>query len=290
MRRVVLLLFCCILSLLQLFSHEVEKNVFLDDASSVNPMLWSQAHVAILGDSNTWLGADDCSRLRGWNTWLTRLLKPASIRSFARSGATWTNTARTMPNLVQDTGRVADDNVVLNQILRLIHSVSTGQCSRPQLIIVAAGTNDAWFPALRPHALEADDSNSRLASGSALLPFDSLMARIVLPLPQTLVGSVRYGCSLLRVYLPEAKIVLLTPLQTTAVSFARIRQTGDSISAAAHRLSLPVVRQDSLCCVKRSEELKHHRYTYDGTHTNELGARMNARILARELTRLTGWR
>ncbi len=239
MRRVALLLFCCILSLLQLFSREVEKNVFLDDASSVNPMLWSQAHVAILGDSNTWLGADDCSRPRGWNTWLARLLKPASIRSFARSGATWTNTARTMPNLVQDTGRVTDDNVVLNQILRLVHSVSTGQCSRPQLIIVAAGTNDAWFPALRPHALEADDSNSRL---------------------------------------------------TTAVSFARIRQTGDSISAAAHRLSLPVVRQDSLCCVKRSEELKQHRYTYDGTHTNELGARMNAHILARELTRLTGWR
>ncbi len=253
-------------------------------------MLWSQTHVAILGDSNTWLGADDCSRPRGWNAWLARLLKPASIRSFARSGATWTNTARTMPNLVQDTGRVADDNVVFNQILRLAQSVSMGQTPLPQLILVAAGTNDAWFPALRPHALEADDSGALLASGSALLPVDSLRVRGVQPLPQTLAGSVRYGCRLLQTYFPEAQIVVLTPLQSTAVSLARIRQTGDSISVATRRLGLSVVRQDSLCCVKRSEELQHYVHTYDGTHTNELGARTNARILSRELTRLTGWR
>ena len=55
-------------------------------------------HVAILGDSNTWLGGDQCDQPRGWNKWFKDYFAPASCRSYARSGATWTNTARTKRN------------------------------------------------------------------------------------------------------------------------------------------------------------------------------------------------
>ena len=50
-------------------------------------------HVAILGDSNTWLGGDQCDQPRGWNKWFKDYFAPASCRSYARSGATLTNTA-----------------------------------------------------------------------------------------------------------------------------------------------------------------------------------------------------
>ena len=291
MKRVVLSLLCCILSLAQLYAHEVEKYVLWTDTPSANPMLWSQAHVAILGDSNTWLGADDCSRPRGWTSWLARLLKPASIRSYARSGATWTNTARTMLNLEQDTGRVADDNVIYNQIARLISAVTSGAEPSPQLILISAGTNDAWFPADRPHAFDPADFSLSPSVEAERQGIDCSFPPDTLGVyPQTIVGSVRYNFLLLRKHFPKARIVLLTPLQTTAVSLARIRQTADSICLAARSLDIDVVRQERVCCVKRSEELQHHLHTYDGTHTNELGARMNARILSHELTRLMGWK
>lgn len=291
MRQALLLLLCCILSYAPMSASSVEKGTSVEAITAPQPTLWSQVCVAILGDSNTWLGADDCSRPRGWTSWLVQLLKPAACRSYARSGATWTNSARTVRNLEQDTGRIADDNVIYNQAARLISAVASGTAPIPQLILISAGTNDAWFPADRPHAFDPADFSA--LSLAEMGEHDALSAYPpdTLPVyPQTIVGSVRYNCLLLHKHFPKARIVLLTPLQTTAVSLARIRQTADSICLAARNLSIDVIRQERICCVKRNEELQHHRHTYDGTHTNELGARLNARILSSELMRLTGWK
>ena len=54
--------------------------------------------VAILGDSNTWIGGDDCDKEKGWNKWFKDFFRPASCKSYARSGATWTNTEVTKAN------------------------------------------------------------------------------------------------------------------------------------------------------------------------------------------------
>ncbi|MBO7116205.1 MAG: hypothetical protein J6V87_04040 [Prevotella sp.] len=43
-------------------------------------------NIVILGDSNTAIGGDDCSKSVGWNKWFRDMLSPASCRSYARSG------------------------------------------------------------------------------------------------------------------------------------------------------------------------------------------------------------
>ena len=107
-------------------------------------------HVVILGDSNTWLGGDDCNKPQGWNKWFCDAFQPASCRSYARSGATWTNTPQTRRNTQENIGILGNDNVIYNQICRLEEAIFNGSQPTPQLILILAGTNDAWFLKSRP--------------------------------------------------------------------------------------------------------------------------------------------
>ena len=84
-------------------------------ANSGHPM-----HVVILGDSNTWIGGDDCDKPRGWNKWFADVFQPLSCKSYARSGATWTNTIQTRKNPDEDIAVLGNDNVIYNQIVRLL--------------------------------------------------------------------------------------------------------------------------------------------------------------------------
>ena len=85
-------------------------------------------HIAVLGDSNTWLGGDDCSQPRGWTTAFVRALHPASCRSYARSGATWTHTSATSCRPKAYTERLADDNVIFNQMVRMADTCGNQRC------------------------------------------------------------------------------------------------------------------------------------------------------------------
>ena len=78
-----------------------------------------QLHIAILGDSNTWLGGDECDNQKGWNKWFKDILQPASCRSYARSGATWTHTTKTKRDTKENIGKLGKDNVIFNQVMRL---------------------------------------------------------------------------------------------------------------------------------------------------------------------------
>ena len=233
-------------------------------------------HVVILGDSNTWLGGDDCSKPEGWNTWFKEAFGPASCRSYARSGATWTNTPTTKRNLTENIGVLGNDNAVYNQIERLKQACKEGLQTVPDLIIVAAGTNDAWFADKRPQAFsrsvdEAFSQQDGLLTGEQ--PSHEL----------TLARSVRYGCELLMEAFPQAQIVLLTPLQSTAAPAQLITKVGDVIEECAHRMALGVVRMDREGCVYAARERVKKTFTKDGTHTNEAGARRNGYLVARKL-------
>ena len=57
-------------------------------------------HIVLLGDSNPFLGGDDCDKPEGWNKWFKDLAEPLSCRSYARSGATWTHTSKTAYDVV----------------------------------------------------------------------------------------------------------------------------------------------------------------------------------------------
>lgn len=226
--------------------------------------------IAILGDSNTWLGGDDCDKPKGWNTWFASEIRPRTCKSYARSGATWTNTSTTKMNVEENIGVLGDDNVIYNQIIRLRNELDSNRIRRPDLIIIAAGTNDAWFEDKRPNAFSLDKAYQWHSTEVSQQPSDYL----------TIQQSVSFGIHLLREMLPEAKIVLMTPMYTTAVSKSKIRQCGDIIEYCARQTDCFLIRQDKVSPVDSAKEKKRKNYTYDGTHTSIQGAKANGKILA----------
>ncbi len=233
-------------------------------------------NVVMLGDSNTWLGGDDCTGPRGWNTWFAREVKPLSCHSYARSGATWTNTPQTKRNTTENIAVLGDDNVVYNQICRLTEAVNAGTQPTPHIIIIMAGTNDAWFHDKRPQAFEEGCTFS--AAHGTTVRADSTVTNPNEVL--TLAGAVRYGCRMLKQEFPDAEVVLVTPMQSVAVADSLITVASDIIEAAGKEMGTAVLRLDRNGCVVSAIERQEKRFTYDGTHTNEAGAQCIARLIA----------
>lgn len=252
------------------------------------PWCRDSAKVVVLGDSNTWLGGDSCNRDRGWTRWFCEAFRPASCRSYARSGATWTTTPETVRDVDGYTERLGDNNVIFNQICRLADDVSGGRQARPTLIIISAGTNDAWFKAARPGALDAtaDDVAADGRSAETGTKSGTTVADDRNGVPaamMTLAGAVSRCCGMLQETYPGVRIVLLTPMQSTAVSMSDISRAGDIIEECGRRMGLTVIRQDRDSCVKRAQEQRRRCMTTDGTHTSVEGARRNGMMIARRL-------
>lgn len=247
--------------------------------ATLNASDHSHINVVLLGDSNTSIGGDSCDQAKGWSKWFKDVFAPASCYSYARSGATWTNTVRTRRNEEEYTERLSDNNVVYNQACRLISANRAGQQVSPQLIMIAAGTNDAWFGKQRPQRY-AKTATQVFAATS------KMMAQTPIAQVTTLAESVRYVCEMLMVAFPDAQIILMTPMQCTAASAEDIRKVGDIIEECGQQMSLAVIRQDAASAVSRIRESMRHTYTSDGTHTNEKGAKRNGTYIAHMLEAL----
>lgn len=230
--------------------------------------------IALLGDSNTWNGGDSCTKSTSWSYWFRLAMQPCSCVSLARSGATWTHTVRTRRALTDYSERLADHNVVYNQVERLVSAVDSGRMLPPHLIIIMSGTNDAWFAARRPgiYALSVADAFALSADSLLSLPPSALTS---LPL------AVRYDCERLRRRFPDARLVLLTPYQSVHAGKSAIERVGSLIEECAHRLDLPVLRLDRAVPIRSDKEKAHHRLTTDGTHTSPEGARKAAEVIER---------
>lgn len=239
--------------------------------------LHQDINVVLLGDSNTWLGGDDCTKPKGWNTYFKQEFNPKSCTSYARSGATWTHTKSTRNNPDEYSGSVTDCNVIYNQAVRLWLSVQDSSQARPNLIIIAAGTNDGWFPQKRPGVFDVSAQEALSDSNIThrqLTEFTSLAQSVVL------------NCRMLSELFPGCRIVLLTPMQSTAVPLERITRIGDIIEQCGNGLGIPVIRQDKISKVVSANERRAKKYTYDGTHTSVLGAQENGRLIALKINEL----
>ncbi len=234
-------------------------------------------NVVLLGDSNTWIGGDDCSKSKGWTKWFIEKFKPASCRSYARSGATWTNTVSTRLDISGYSEVLGDNNVIYNQVMRLVDAVDHGAQAVPDIIILYAGINDAWFQNRRPGVF-AEMPQDAFADTSGFIT--SRRPSEVL----SLAASVRYGCELLMQHFPEAQIVLVTPAQATVCGYDEIRKAADVITECGHRMSLPVISLDKGGGIYRAAENVRRTNTYDGAHTSEQGARRHGYFIAAQLT------
>lgn len=229
------------------------------------PFAFVQAqHIVALGDSNTWLAGDSCTNPKGWITVLKEQMEPASCRSYARSGATWTHTELTKYNTEEYTSLLGDDNVIYNQVNRLRDACNDSTQHTPDLILILSGTNDMWFEAKRPQAF-SKTAEEVCTDTAALYP--TRQPNEILSMAE----AIRYDYEMLREFCPKATIVLLTPMQATKVSREVVTKTGELIDQCGALLQMPVIRLDEVG-INSEEEQREKRYTSDGVHTNTDGA------------------
>lgn len=235
--------------------------------------------VAILGDSNTWLGGDDCTKPKGWNTYFKAEFKPRSCVSLARSGASWTHTPQTVRNTAEYAAKPTPNNVIYNQVERLKEKVDSGKIATPNLIIIACGTNDGWFRDRYPNLFDTFAPAKLCAYPDSIIlqPVNKMLS---------LGESVLFNCTLLQKYFPKARIILLSPMQTTAVPLSVISDIGNIIEEIGKFLCISTIRQDKICCVKSADERVKKVNTYDGTHTSQVGAQKNGKVIALEISKL----
>lgn len=220
-------------------------------------------HVAFIGDSNTWNGGDDVSKPKAWSYWLVKNLVPASARSYARSGATWTNNATTPVDTAAYSEILDDRNVLYQQAVRLIAEARAGRQAKPGLIFICAGTNDAWFRAKRPG----------LYSETVEQAYARPMTTTTLPKQATsLASSVRLTLMLLQEAFPEAKIIMVGPLYTTRAPRADIDKVAQTLQQCAERSKVYCVRIERSCGIDPDKEKVKPNLTVDGTHTSQKGA------------------
>lgn len=236
-------------------------------------------HVVILGDSNTSIGGDDCTDSIGWTRWFAERFRPETCKSYARSGATWTNTSRTRYDIVENVEVLSDNNVIYNQMNRLFADCEQKVQVIPDVILIAAGTNDAWFSNERPGIF------SRTVEQVYQSPFPYGQG-LAISSVVSLAGSVRLVCDQLMAHFPDAQIVILTPMQTVKASFEKIRKVGNILEECAHRMSVPIIRQDFLTGVYPNRETRRKEMTSDGTHTSVKGAQRNGYLIANQLRSL----
>lgn len=228
--------------------------------------------IAILGDSNTWLGGDENKGEKGWNHWFVAEFKPDFCKSYARSGATWTSTNKTKLDTKENIGSLGDNNVAYNQLQRLL----ADKTMNPDIIIIALGTNDLWFKNKRPNLFAEPQLNSDSKSLLSTPPNKLL----------TLADCVTFTVKTLKKAYPKAKIVFISPAQCVQVDKKEISLFGDKLETLGKELEVATIRLDKLSLIDSDKEKKKKEFTYDGVHTSVKGAKANGTLIANELKKL----
>lgn len=231
----------------------------------------SKPIVALLGDSMTWISGQECDKPNGWATYLKKAGVADTIMLFARSGATWTNSAATNVDPKAYAAVVDDQNVIYNQVIRMIEFCKTHPA--PDKILVYAGANDAWFDSKRP-GLFNPNSKAFPENIDSALPKDFT----------TIDGSIRLVVAMLQKHFPDADITFLTPVQAGKIPTAKINAVGDKIEQTGKALGIPTLRGDKNIPFRHEEEAgKLRKNTTDGAHSNPGGAQLIANYLLREV-------
>lgn len=215
--------------------------------------------IILLGDSNLWIGGEDCSDSRSW----THLLKQnvgVPVRSLARSGATWTNTTDTKADTEAISEVIDPDNVIYNQALRLQQEIQEGVTPMPDVIIVAAGTNDAWFKERRPGIFDN-------AKGKKATNMDSPAQHT------TLAGSLGLATAKLRAIAPEAQLIYIGPAYNTKAPNTDIDMVTRIMTDFCRKYHIKFVPLNTRALIDPQSEAQRKALTSDGVHTTPTGAR-----------------
>ena len=240
-------------------------------SANTNTSSSNSPKIALLGDSMTWIGGDSCQNATGWSHILKESGIAGKIDVYARSGATWTNTKSTKRNPEHYTEVLHDDNVVYNQTLRLIDNADNSN-ENPDIIVLFAGANDAWFATKRPGLYSKEDTNIKYT-------LNTDPANVT-----TLEGSINFVSELLSKRFPNTSLLFITPVQMSKTDAETIFKVSDIIDKTATQKGFYVLRPDKETAIIHEQEAISPKYTYDGVHTNPEGAKILGNYILKFLT------
>ena len=231
--------------------------------------LYADKNVVIFGDSITWYGKDDLTGDRGWTKWFNNHFEFKSIRSYARSGATWTATKDTIYDVEENTGIISANNCVYNQVNRMIDAINKGTQLIPDYIFVALGTND--------FQRGLDKVNTEITIAESL--GTDYSNEVNINTCTTFIKAMRYFHDQIWNIAPDAQVIILTPLQR-GTYLEDMEKAANQIKKCAGYLAYPVIDQFKNSMLSSvSESLGHAKnssswdYTPDGLHPSARGAK-----------------
>ena len=224
------------------------------------PQPWLGKRYLLIGDSITAVESR-------WVSSFNAIMKPSSYVNVAVSGATWRDKVGTVydGNPVLDGADGNKNNVLGNQLQKVLNNAYAA----PDVIIIAAGTNDASVET-------ADLIEAQFTSGESYITLGSVDRK-------TFAGAMRYVVETLQTTYPNAQIFIGLPIQgaEAARSYAYIKARGDLMSLIAHRLAVPIIHAEE-CGIYGAFETEsvNGRDLADGLHPNTSGAAKLARYMA----------
>lgn len=220
--------------------------------------------ISILGDSMTWIGSENCDNPSCWTYYFKQLAPNTELSIYARSGATWTNTLNTIVDVNYYSEIFSDNNVVYNQMMRLKKDVENKIAPIPEIILIYAGANDAWFNEKRPGIFDSDDTSGDISKKSNMPPSGAT----------TLASSVNLILEELINYFDRTTILVVTPVEMSKVTPEIIHRVSDIIEYNCSKFDITTLRADKDLPFSHDQEIKSFQYTSDGVHTNEVGAKL----------------
>lgn len=220
-------------------------------------------NIVFMGDSIT---ADPT----WWTVNMLTRISFTHFRNLANSGATWEHHTDTVYDLtLGGGGSTVPNNVIWNQINKLIDGVDNSSWEIPDVIVIIAGTNS-----------QAGSSNGDIATAFTgailgLSPGDTLL--------HTRAGAIRYCIETILAEYPTIQIVLVTPLQRGTADYTDIFARGQIIKDCAGVLSLQTIDWAKEVGVYGYNEVSANIFLYDDLHPNATGNERIGAFMAQKL-------
>jgi hypothetical protein len=202
--------------------------------------------IVFLGDSIT---ADPT----WWTANMLNRLYFDNFMNLARSGARWAHTAGTIYDITSNGGSATDENVIWNQVNKLIDKINNGLTPVPDVVAIYAGTNDQLF-------------NSNYGDVSAA--FSGTITERAANTILTVAEAIRYDCEILLNNYPKLQIILATPIQRGIADNTPIFSLGDIIKGCGGIMGNRVIDQGKESGIYGFYEVSGHKFLLDGIHPN----------------------
>jgi len=203
--------------------------------------------------------------------WTANLLQKVSFLNFlnlARSGATWSHESGTVYDITSTGGSTTSENVIWNQVNKLIDKVTNSLTPTPDVVCILAGTND--YARTIGSASSAFSDNYPITGNAAGTILDVSTA-------------VRYCCELILTNYPSCQIILVTPLQRGQEDNSVIFNIGQAIKDCGEYLAAQVIDAGKESGIYGKKETNLDIFLYDNLHPNAAGNEKIGAFMAMKL-------